>query len=142
MIQFLDDPKGDDEDESGAERRVRSSCRVVTFLWKHGHSVFIADRLKKDGRSFSFSYRRKGKDRSFGLQQIFIGLNLLQNIFSFFFLYLVKRDYLNLDPSYKTYLHLSFQHRDDFSAAAWNVIPHFFPLPSCTVMAEKSGPAV
>jgi len=110
---------------------------LIAFLWKHGHHIVIADRLKKDGRSFSFNYRCKGRDRSFSLQQIFIGLNLLQNIFSFFFFCLVKRGYLNLNPSSKTYLHLSFQHGDGFSAAACNVISHFFPLLSCMVMVEK-----
>lgn len=35
VIQFLDEPKGDDDEESGAERRVRNSWRLVGSLWKH-----------------------------------------------------------------------------------------------------------
>lgn len=34
VIQFLDDPKGDEDEESGAERRVRDPWRVVGSLGK------------------------------------------------------------------------------------------------------------
>lgn len=36
VIQFLDEPKGDDDDESGAERRVRNSWRDKLSFPKMG----------------------------------------------------------------------------------------------------------
>lgn len=38
VIQFLDEPKGDDDEESGAERRVRNSWRLLAPCGSTGTS--------------------------------------------------------------------------------------------------------